>query len=261
MRATLRHRLRYRTVLLWVAAFVAILVAPFPILWMLLAAFKTDTELFLSPPPFFPPKPTLAAFQYIFNTPRYMRMLLNSCVIGILVTSFCILLATLAAYGFSRFDLPGKGSLLLATLVLQMFPGVSLLIPYYNIARATGLYDTFGGLVLADSSFVLPFCIWMMKSYLDTIPIELEEAAMVDGASRLQALFRIVLPLTAPGLIATATYAMLSTWNEYMFASILTSGTTFAPVTVGIGEFFGLFAVRWSQMAALGALASVPLAP
>jgi multiple sugar transport system permease protein len=99
----------------------------------------------------------------------------------------------------------------------------------------------------------------MLKSYLDTIPTDLEEAAMVDGANRFTAMTKVVLPLTTPGLIATGTYAFLSAWNEYMFASILTRGGDFAPITVGIGEFFGLFTVRWSQMSALAALASIPL--
>lgn len=243
----------------WLAALVALVVAVFPIVWMLLAAFKTDAELFLDPPPFFPKAPTLDAFAFILSNSRYMRMLMNSYIIAGLVTASCVVLASLAAYGFSRFDIPGKGSLLLTTLVLQMFPGISLLIPYYNLAHAVGLYDTFFGLLLADASFALPFCIWMLKSYLDTIPVDLEEAAMVDGASRLGAFTRIVVPLAVPGVIATATYAFLSAWNEYMFASILTRGDRFAPVTVGIGEFFGLFAVRWSQMAALAALASIPL--
>lgn len=259
MSRPLRSRRRYRLSPLWAAAIAALFVALFPIVWMLLAAFKSDSELFLSPPPFLPLEPTLKGFEFVLSTPRYVRMLFNSYIIGLLVTGFSVVLASLAAYGFSRYDIPGKNSLLLLTLVLQMFPGVALLIPFYNIARSIGLYDTFGGLLMADASFVLPFCIWMMKSYLDTIPVELEEAAMVDGATRLGALVRVVMPLTGPGLIATATYAFLSTWNEYMFASILTRGTTFAPVTIAIGEFFGLFAVKWSEMAALATLASLPL--
>jgi multiple sugar transport system permease protein len=246
-------------VLLWTVAVVLLVIMVFPIAWMLLASFKSDNDLFLSPPPLLPPEPTLEAFQFLFGNSRYMHMMLNSWVLSILVTVVCLAMAALAAYGFSRFDIPGKNSILLGTLVLQMFPGVSLLIPYYNIMRAVGLYDTYIGLLVADASFVLPFCIWMLKSYLDTIPTDLEEAAMVDGASRIGALARIVLPLTGPGVIATSTYAFLSTWNEYMFASILTRGGDFAPITVGIGEFFGLFTVRWSQMSALSTLASVPL--
>jgi multiple sugar transport system permease protein len=254
------HSLRpFGVIILWVVAITLLFIMIFPMIWMFLAAFKVDKDLFLNPPPFLPPNFTLEAFKYLFNNARYMRMMLNSYVLSSMVTGFCLILASLAAYGFSRFDIPGKGSILLATLVLQMFPGVSLLIPYYNIMHSIGLYDTYIGLLIADASFVLPFCIWMLKSYLDTIPTDLEEAAMVDGANRFTAMTKVVLPLTTPGLIATGTYAFLSAWNEYMFASILTRGGDFAPITVGIGEFFGLFTVRWSQMSALAALASIPL--
>lgn len=246
-------------ILAWIVALALLFVMVFPMLWMFLAAFKIDKDLFLSPPPFFPPKFTLNAFEYLFSNARYMRMMVNSYVLSSMVTIFCLLLAFPAAYGFSRFNIRGKGSLLLVTLVLQMLPGVSLLIPYYNVMNAIGLYDTYFGLIIADASFALPFCIWMLTSYLDTIPSDLEEAALVDGANRLGALVKIILPLTLPGLIATGTYAFLGGWNEYMFASILTRGGDFAPITVGIGEFFGLFTVRWSQMSALALLASVPL--
>ncbi len=230
-----------------------------PILWMGLAAFKNDIELFHSPPPLLPPHPTLQAFQYLLGEPRYVSMLANSYLISTLVMLLSTGLAFLAGYGFSRYRLWGGEALLLITLFSQMFPQVSLIIPYYNILNRLGLYDTYWGLVIADTSFIVPFCIWMFKSYLDSIPPELEEAAMVDGASRLTALWRVVLPLTLPGFIATAIYAFLGAWNEYTFAVILTKTQAAAPVTVGIGEFFGLFTVKWSQMSALALVASIPL--
>ncbi len=230
-----------------------------PIIWMALAAFKNDVDLFRSPPPLLPPNPTLEPFQYLLGEPRYLRMLGNSYLIATLVTLLCVTLAFLAGYGFSRYRLRGGGVLLLLTLFSQMFPQVSLIIPYYNLLNALGLYDTYLGLVVADASFILPFCVWMFKSYLDSIPTDLEEAAMVDGASRLTALWRVVLPLTLPGFVATAIYAFLGAWNEYTFAVILTRTDAAAPVTVGIGEFFGLFTVKWSQMSALALVASLPL--
>lgn len=230
-----------------------------PILWMGLAAFKQDVELFHSPPPFLPTHPTLEAFQYLLSEPRYISMLANSYLISTLVMLLSTVLAFLAGYGFSRYRLWGGEALLVITLFSQMFPQVSLIIPYYNILNRLGLYDTYWGLVIADTSFIVPFCIWMFKSYLDSIPIELEEAALVDGAGRLTALWSVILPLTLPGFIATAIYAFLGAWNEYTFAVILTKTQAAAPVTVGIGEFFGLFTVKWSQMSALALVASVPL--
>jgi multiple sugar transport system permease protein len=231
----------------------------FPILWITFAAFKKDIELFSSPPPLLPREPTLEPFKYLLSQPRYLKMLGNSYLIASAVTVICVIVAFLAAYGFSRYKLKGGGSLLVLTLFSQMFPQVSLIIPYYNILNTLGLYDTRLGLILADASFILPFCIWMFKGYLDSIPFDLEEAAMVDGASRLAALFRIVLPITLPGAVATGIYAFLGAWNEYTFAVVLTKTEVAAPVTVGIGEFFGLFTVKWSQMSALALLASLPL--
>lgn len=231
----------------------------FPIIWMTLAAFKNDIDLFQSPPALFPPNPTLQAFLYLFNNPRYLKMLMNSYIISLSVTLVCVVLSFFAGYGFSRFRLRGGNVLLLITLFSQMFPAVSLIIPYYNILNTMGLYDTHLGLIIADVSFILPFCIWMFKSYLDSIPVDLEEAAMVDGADRIKALFKVVLPIVQPGVIATAIYAFLGAWNEYTFAVILTRTEAATPVTVGIGEFFGLFTVKWSQMSALALLASLPL--
>jgi ABC-type glycerol-3-phosphate transport system permease component len=230
-----------------------------PILWMGLAAFKKDIELFASPPPLLPPNPTIEPFQYLLNTPRYIKMLGNSYLIASSVTILCVGLAFLAAYGFSRYRIKGGNYLLLITLLSLMFPQVSLIIPYYNIFNSLGLYDTYLALILADTSFLLPFCIWMFKGYLDSIPTDLEEAAMVDGANRLTALIQVVLPLTLPGFIAVAIYAFLGAWNEYTFAVVLTRSDAMMPVTVGIGEFFGLFTVKWSQMSALALMASLPL--
>jgi len=230
-----------------------------PVLWMALAAFKTDIELFRTPPPLFPTNPTLQAFQYLLGQPRYLKMLANSYIISLSVAALCVFLSFLAGYGFSRYKLRGGNLLLLITLFSQMFPPVSLIIPYYNILNTVGLYDTHLGLIIADASFILPFCIWMFRGYLDSIPTDLEDAAMVDGASRLQALWKIVLPITLPGFIATGIYAFLGAWNEYTFAVILTRTEVASPVTVGIGEFFGLFTVKWSQMSALALAASLPL--
>jgi multiple sugar transport system permease protein len=264
-RSTQKHRKGWsgRTVIARVLSVLVLIalvgVLLLPVLWMVMAAFKNDIELFASPPPLLPPHPTLEPFKYLLGEPRYLKMLANSYIISTSVAILCVFLAFLAGYGFSRYRLKGGGVLLLFTLFSQMFPAVSLIIPYYNILNSIKLYDTHLGLIVADASFILPFCIWMFKGYLDSIPVDLEEAAMVDGASRLTALWKVVLPLTLPGFVATAIYAFLGAWNEYTFAVILTRTDVASPVTVGIGEFFGLFTVKWSQMSALALIASLPL--
>ena len=197
-----------------------------PIIWMALAAFRSDIDLFASPPALLPPHPSLMAFQYLLGEPRYLLMLVNSYIISISVTALCVFLSFLAGYGFSRFHLKGGNFLLLFTLFSQMFPAVSLIIPFYKILLSIKLINTLAGLILVDTSFILPFCIWMFKSYLDSIPVDLEEAAMVDGAGRLTAMWRVLLPLTLPGFVATAIFAFLGAWNEFTFAVILTQLTS-----------------------------------
>jgi multiple sugar transport system permease protein len=140
-----------------------------------------------------------------------------------------------------------------------MMPSVALILPYFKISTAVGLYDSKFGLVLAYSSFVLPMTIWLLKGYMDSIPVELEEAAMVDGATRLGAMTRILLPLILPGLVATGTMGFLAAWNEFLFAVVLTTSASATPLTVGIGRFFGEYGRDWNGLMALTTFASLPL--
>ncbi len=188
-----------------------------------------------------------------------MSFFRNGYIIAGLTTVLCVTLGSLAAYGFSRFRIRGGRFILLAILALQMLPGVALIIPYFNMAQSLHLYNTYTALVLADSSFILPITIWLLKGYLDSIPVDLEEAAMVDGCTRPKALYRVVLPLALPGLIATGTMAFLGAWNEFLFAIVMSSGPNVAPLTVGIAEFFGQFGRDWSRIMALNTLGSLPL--
>jgi ABC-type glycerol-3-phosphate transport system permease component len=140
-----------------------------------------------------------------------------------------------------------------------MMPGVSLVLPYFRISMALHLYDTQLGLIIAYASFVLPMATWLLKGYMDSIPVDLEEAALVDGATRLGALRRILLPLVAPGLIATGTMGFLGAWNEFFFAVVLTTSIKAQTLTVGIGRFFGQYNRDWNGIMALTTFASIPL--
>lgn len=247
---------------LYIPAIIALgfaVVLLFPIVWMVLTSIKPKVDIFAVPPKLLPTHPTLAEYQNLFSKTRYMRFYANSWIISSLVTLVSMTLGCLAAYGFSRFRIRGSRFLLLATLALQMFPGIALIVPYFEVLNALHLYDTYAALIIADCSFTLPFFIWMMKSYFDGIPKDLEEAAMVDGASRLRALRSIVLPLSVPGLVGTCAFAFIGAWNEYMFAVILTRGQTYGPITLALGEYFTQFETSWSGIMALSTLASLPL--
>ncbi len=254
-------RLRYGSwhTAMFLVTLVAVIIIVFPILWMIFASIRPVQETLSSPPVWLPREITFSNYVSLLTDPRQMSFFKNGYIIAALTTVFCLLLGSLAAYGFSRFRLRGGRGILLGILGLQMLPGVVLIIPFFNMAKALGLYNSYAVLVLADSSLILPITIWMLKSYIDSIPKELEEACMVDGCTRLQALYRVILPLALPGLIATGTMAFLGAWNEFLFAIVLTSGPNYAPLTVGIAEFFGQFGRDWGRVMALNTLGSLPL--
>jgi len=167
--------------------------------------------------------------------------------------------ASLAAYGFSRYKYKANNYLLVFLILAQMFPPVLLVIPYFMFTIQLNFYDTYWALILTYISVLLPFSTLMLKSYFDTIPRSLEEAAMIDGCSRLQTIRMIVFPLSVPGIIATAVYSFLQAWNEYLLAVTLTERWEYRTVTAGVGFLVGEFTSEWNQMMALSVLGSLPL--
>jgi multiple sugar transport system permease protein len=163
-----------------------------------------------------------------------------------------------AAYAFSRFRFAGRRQLLTSFLVINMFPIVLLIIPLFVLMRNLGLIDTFMGVIIGHSTFSIPFSIWMLVSYFNAIPRELDEAATIDGATRLQTIRLVILPLIMPGLATTAIYVFITSWNEYLFAMML-SGQSVRPVTVALQLFIGEFTVQWGLLTAGGALIALPV--
>jgi len=253
------HRLRLWQLALIVTMALSLVVVLFPIIWMVFAAIRPMTETLASPPVWIPHEITFAAFGRLLADPKQMRFLANTYIIALSTAAISIGLGSLAAYGFSRFRIRGARVILAGILSLQMLPNVTLIIPFFNMAQTLGIHNTYLVLILANTAFALPISIWLLKSYLDSIPIDLEEAAMVDGCSRLQALGRIVLPLALPGLVGTATFAFLWAWNEFLFAVVLTSGADVAPLTIAISLFFTQFGRDWNSIMALNVLTTLPL--
>jgi len=237
----------------------AVIVIIFPIIWMIFASVRPVEETLTIPPIWLPKHFTLEYYRDLLSAPREIQFLKNGYIISSLTAGVCLLLGSLAAYGFSRFKIKGGRFILIGILALQMLPQVALIIPYYNLAIKFRLYNTYAALVIADSSFALPITIWLLKGYLDSIPHDLEEAAMVDGCTRLRALYKVVMPLALPGLIATGTMAFLWAWNELLFAVVLRSGPAVAPLTIGISEFFTQFGRDWARIMALNTIGVLPL--
>jgi multiple sugar transport system permease protein len=231
----------------------------FPIYWMFIASVRPTAETLSSPPIWFPKVITFSGYKDLLTNSRQLRYFTNTYVIAFSTAGVSIVLGSLAAYGFSRFKIAGGQVLLALIFSLQMMPSVALMIPFFDMSLALGIHNTRLALILADTAFALPISLWILKSYFDSIPVDLEEAAMVDGCTRLQALWRVVLPLAVPGLIGTGTFAFLWAWNEFMFAVVLTSGPDVAPLTIAISLFFTQYGREWNSIMALNVIATLPL--
>ncbi|MFI5341424.1 MAG: carbohydrate ABC transporter permease [Candidatus Methylomirabilales bacterium] len=230
----------------------------FPLAWIAVTSVKSLAETFLIPPKWLPSHPMFENYVKIWTIQSFGSYFFNSLIVSLSATLFSIVLASLAGYGFSRFRFPASRALMIAVLLAQMFPGLVLLIPYFTLARDARLLNTYPVLILAYTSFSLPFCVWMMKGFFDSIPPELDQAALVDGCSRLGAFLKVILPLSLPGVVATAIFSFLVAWNEYLFAVALTSKPGMYVVTVGIALNIGQYQIQWNELMAASVVATIP---
>jgi multiple sugar transport system permease protein len=231
----------------------------FPIAWMVTSSIRPDAEIFLQPARWVPPTPTLEAYRKVFGTPEYLRYFLNSYTVAFATTIFCILLATLAGYGLSRFHFRGERLVQLFIVGTQMVPPISLVVPFFILITQFGLYNSYPALILTYTSFALPLATMMLANYFATVPREVEEAAMIDGCNRLRALWQVVLPLSVPGVIATSVYTFMLSWNDLLFALTLTQSNAMRTVPVGIALLQTQHAFDWNVMMAVSIIASLPL--
>lgn len=228
-----------------------------PIFYLLITSFK-EPKLTFSLPPVWIFKPTLQNYREVLAGGEFARYFVNSLVIALSATAIALLLGTLAGYGFSRFRFRGAFWLRMSALVPQMLPPITIIVPLYVLFNGLNLIDTRWALIISYLTFTIPLSIWMMISFLDDVPLELEESAMIDGCTRLGALVRISLPLTAPGLAATAILSFLYCWNEFLYAVILT-GRTSRTLPVTITSFMTNKAILWGRIAASGSMVLIPV--
>lgn len=206
----------------------------FPIFWVLSMSLKSVPQLFATPPVWFPLDPQFENYAYVINNTSVIRYLLNSALIVLLTVFFTLLIATMAAYGFSRFRFPYKSPALLAVLVFQMVSPVIIAIPLYRLFAGLGILNSYVTLIPVYVAIVLPFTTWFLKGYFDTIPYEIDEAAIVDGASRWQVVTRILLPITAPGIATGGILAFVLSWSQFVVPFILLDDRNLYPISVGI---------------------------
>jgi arabinogalactan oligomer / maltooligosaccharide transport system permease protein len=252
-----------RVVLVNAALVLAVMVTLYPLLWVLKMAFSGEQGFAVGPNPW-PDRLSLANFADVIGHPGhdgwlFARQLGNSLAVAAATTVIGLSFATTAAYAFSRFKFPGRRSGLGALLVTQMFPGVVMAIPLYVLLDATGLVGTLSGLTLVYATTSVPFSVFMLKGYFDTIPRELEEAATVDGASRFTIFTRIVLPLARPALAVTGLFSFMTAWNEFILASTFLSDQKTFTLPIVLQRYVGEFSVEWGRFAAGAVVVSIPV--
>lgn len=240
---------------------IILLVVLFPIYWMVSTSFKTRLEITSYPPTLFPQNPYFENYTQAFSYSNIPRYIVNSLIVVGVSTFLSLVFGTLAGYSLARFPftLSFKRNISFWILSTRMVPPIVTIIPIFLIFRDLRLLNTHLGLIIVYTGFTLPFTTWMMRAFIREVPVDLEEAAMVDGDTRLTALRRIVLPLVAPGLAATAIFALILVWNEFLFAFILATTSAAITLPVGIAGFVSQFEVLWGQMSAVSTVAIIPI--
>lgn len=236
----------------------ATLYALFPVAWMLSTSLKSEAEAFSLPIRWIPKQPTLAAYIEMWTLKPFATYFYNSTVVSGLTALLSTVLGALAGYGFSRFRFRFRTALLGGFLATQMISGVLVIGPYFQILAAVELYNTLTGLIIAYVTICLPFAAWMSKGYFDSIPQELDEAGLVDGASRLQIFLRIIMPIALPGTVATLLFAFLLAWQDLLWALCLISIDAKRTVTLGVAFAVGEFVVKWPMLTAASLIGSLP---
>jgi ABC-type glycerol-3-phosphate transport system permease component len=243
-----------------IGAALVVLICLFPFMWMAVSSIKTLPELYTVPPIWWPETPTLGNYYKVLfesNIPRYF---LNSVIISVGSTFLALILAIFASYGFARFDFRGKPLLQSFVLIGQLLPTAAIIVPLFITLRVLGLVNTYWGLILVYMIITLPLSVWMLTSYFKAIPVELEEAAIIDGSSRLGILFRITLPLSTPGIVAVVVYAFVTTWNEFVFALCFATDSSVKTLPIGLAEFSTEFNTDWGAVMAASVVMTLPIA-
>lgn len=248
------------TPLIAVGALLIVVVCLFPFVWMGLSSIKQLNELYTIPPRWWPDNPTLANYYKVLFQSRVPRYFLNSVIISVGSTGLALILAIFAANGFARFRFRGRSFWQAFILVGQLLPTAAIIVPLFITLKVLGLVNTYWGLILVYMIITLPLSVWMLTSYFKAIPIELEEAAIIDGASRVGILFRITLPLSMPGIVAVLVYAFITTWNEFIFALCFATDSTVKTLPIGLAEFSTEFNTDWGAIMAASMVMTIPIA-
>ncbi len=255
-----RIKRRIEPILIYAVLGFSLVVVLFPVFWMVTTSFKKEEIFFIVPPQWIPMEPTLEHFEKVVSADWFLTYTRNSIVTTLITVFVTLLLASLAGYSLSRFKFKGVRIVMLALLITQMFPFVMYLIPFFTIYSRLNLINTYYSLTISYMAIALPLAVWLLKSFFDSIPIDLEEQAMIDGATRLGAFFRVVLPNVIPGLIAIGLFTLLIAYDEYMFTLTLSTNDDMRTLAVGVASrWIGLFRFDWGGLMAMATIMSLPV--
>ena len=229
-----------------------------PFLWAISTSFKTEASIYSTGASFIPQSPTLENYREILNNGTMMTYFVNSVVVSAATTVISLIIAVLGAYGFSRYKFPGQGSLLISILFTRMLPRVALLVPFYVTLSTLGLINTKAGLVLVYVIVGMPVAIWLLKGFIDALPYEVEEAAVVDGCGPLGVLFQVIIPQLKPALAAVGMYTFILAWNEFLFPLMIAKDSTTRPISVALAFFIDEVGVKWGPLMAASVMMSIP---
>jgi len=257
-----KKRKLMRSIVIAIGSIILTTVLIAPPLWLFISSVSDLKDLLAIPLRWIPQQISFERYAKILFSQgpesEFRIIMKNSLFVASLVTIICVAIGSFSAYAFSRLRFPGKEKILFILLFSYMLPPVAIIIPIYQIFSSANLLDTRGALVLVYSAIIVPFVIWIMRTYFDTIPHDLEDAAKIDGCSSLSTLFRVILPLSVPGIVATLLFAFLMSWEEFFIALILTSSPAAKTIPVAIAEFSGRHSIDFGMMATGGVLAAIP---
>lgn len=254
----MKNNLAWRQALLMIVVLTMLGITAFPIYWMLVTSMTSSADLFATTPHFLPDFANLHVFRDVFRSTEVGTWIVNSTIVAVGTTVLSIALAVLPAYALSRFKFAGIAIVGLALFITQMLPEAMLVVPLYAIFGQLSLLDTLTGLILVNTAFTVPVITWILKGAIDGVPIDIEEAASIDGCSRIGTVFIVVIPLIAPTLAATAVIAFFHGWNEYVFAQTLVSSPELHTASVGLAGFVGELSTPLHSVMAIGLMYTLP---
>lgn len=264
MRMKAKTKKKTTSVILYILMVIVCIATLFPFIWIVSGSFKTNSEIFSYPPSIIPRDPTARGYLGLFTEPmfgqtKFLDFARNSLFVSLLTAVITVVMAALGSYGMSRFKFKGSTALKYLILLSQMLPGALLLIPLYMIMVKFNLINSHWSLIIAYISFTLPYCTYLLKGYVDAVPKDIDEAALVDGCNRVNTLFKVVFPVAAPGIVVTFVQAFIMGWNEYMFAMAFLNMNSQWTIPVALGSFRGQYIVDWGYLFAGSVLLTLPV--